>query len=317
MSNNTKKYTVVIVLGLAIVAAGVFSFLYQSLKPVSTQLQGEWLTYHDPRYYFSIDYPSDFSVDIKEEEIDFREGETSLISVTVERTGIATTEEFLESHAELLRTVPKEDLFLGNMVIDSTTTIDGHLGVVMHDPDSIDHTPRVLLIRYGYVFSIVDRTNNPKRTWDSFHFEELPPLPLTVEVPPDWTTFVLTVINGGIPSVSFESPRIDLNDPFYELNVSETSKEEYLDSIDSCERFCKNFRKELVSLKDEKIEMYASYYEEGINATKSHFFERAGKYYNFDFSEYDHSRDFQAHTELSEKAKKISSELFSSVQFEE
>ena len=101
MSDNTKKYTAVIMLGLAIVPAGVFYLLSPSesepaeqgmsdtalatpkdvtcaLPPITEPTSSttatefmEWLTYHDPnewytyndsKYHFRIDYPCYLSV---------------------------------------------------------------------------------------------------------------------------------------------------------------------------------------------------------------------------------------------------------------
>jgi hypothetical protein len=188
--SNTKKYTVVIVLGLAIVVVGIFSFRSSS-ESTSTQLQGEqtasttdWLTYHDSRYNFRIDYRPHLSVVREDQYIGFVDAEVegpdhTGSSVFIEPTSFATPEEWVaqqnkDTDAQFANREQPMDLHLvPHWVIDNPITIDGQSGIVAHGTsDGYPLPPMVLFIKDGYLFTISDETADYQRTWDSFHFEE-------------------------------------------------------------------------------------------------------------------------------------------------
>ncbi len=185
MSNNTKKYTAVIVLGLAIVTVSFFSFRSSS-EPKPTQPQGEqtatttdWLTYHDPKYHFRIDYRPNLSIVQEDQYIGFVDAKVegpdrTGSSVFIEPTSFATPEEEVAQSNKV-----RENQFSGSgiiyrTVIDGPITINGYRGIVTHEiQEGYDHPfpKNVMLIKDGNLFTISDETADYQRTWNSFHFE--------------------------------------------------------------------------------------------------------------------------------------------------
>lgn len=190
MFHNTKKYTVVIVLGLVAVAASVFS-LRSSSESTPRQPQGEqtatttdWLTYHDSRYHFRIDYRPNLSIVQEDRHIGFVDAEVegpdrTGSSVFIEPTSFVTPEEWVVQQNKEInaafanREQPRDLNLVPHWVIDDTITINGHTGIVAHSTsDGHPLPPVVMFIKDGYLFTISDGTIDYQRTWTSFHFEE-------------------------------------------------------------------------------------------------------------------------------------------------
>ena len=179
-------------LGLVIGATGVFSLRSLS-KSTPIQPQDEqtatttdWLTYHDSRYHFRIDYRPDLSVVHEDHYVGFVVAgidgpDHTGSSVFIEPTSFATPEEFVAQENKdtdayfANREQPIDLNLVSHWVIDTTITINDHTGIVAHGTsDGYPLPPMVMFIKDGNLFTISDRTVDYQRTWDSFHFEYNP-----------------------------------------------------------------------------------------------------------------------------------------------
>ena len=178
-----KKHIVFI--ALILIVGGFFFWqkrVNQTQSEQTTPTTEKWSTYHDPKYHFRIDYPADLSIVHEDKFVSFvvagSDGPGGTGStIFIEPTSFTTPEEAVvasnkKSRDGILGSVP--DNQIPAAIIDGSITIDGNIGIVIHDRvDGFDHPfPKsVLFIKDGYLFTISDNSVDSQRTWNSFHFE--------------------------------------------------------------------------------------------------------------------------------------------------
>lgn len=183
-----KKYKIIaLLLGFSAVVCLGFLWVHRVTAPQleveHTASSTDWLTYHDPKFNFRIDYPHDLSVIREDQYIGFVDvnddgpGGTGS-SIFIEPTSFRTPEEAVsasnkKSREDVPESVPDDQL--PATIIDGQIMLNGYTGIVVHYRfDGFDRPlPKsVMFIKNGFLFTISDPSEQYQRTWDSFHFEE-------------------------------------------------------------------------------------------------------------------------------------------------
>jgi hypothetical protein len=163
-----KKYLPVVVLILAVVAAGVF-LLRSSSKPALSQPQvektastTEWITYHGKEGHYRFDYPATL-----EQNPDSLPPSVELFHYPIQ---IDVTTADATVYQNSLDVFLKE-LIRSGAKLEKRIKIDGFDAIVTSYPDK----PDVLFaefIKGDTQFGIRTEGLDHERVWSSFHFEE-------------------------------------------------------------------------------------------------------------------------------------------------